>query len=84
MPRTKGRDGLKVKQLEALENARMNVGRRLYEAREILIRIQQARKQTHGTLDSLLEPGEARQQEHIAGLEDQAREIDNAIRLFEL
>lgn len=62
----------------------MNVGRRLYEAREILIRIQQARHRTRGSLDDLLEPGEKRQMEHIAGLEAQAREIDNAIRLLEL
>ena len=83
MPRSKGHDGREVHLLALLEDARMNLGRRSFEAREIALRLKQGRERTRGQLDDLLAPGEERLMELMNGLEQYARHIDEAIRTLQ-
>ena len=83
MPRNKGHDGRAVHLLALLEDARMNLGRRYFEAREISLRLKQGRERTRGQLDDLLAPGEERLTELINGLEQYARHIEEAIRTLQ-
>jgi len=83
MPRSRGHDGRAVRLLALLEDARMNLGRRTFETREIALRIRQGRQRTHGQLDELLAPGEERLQELIDGLEQYAQHIEEAIRTLQ-
>ncbi len=80
MPRASGHDGRAVRLLEALENARMALGRMEFDLDLIEMRTRQARTR-HPDLIDLLEPAGQTAQEIRKRLERYKAEVDKAIEL---